>query len=314
MKTYNIETINSGELRKAACCNLSESFETNGAVNVSYSDAVTGAKEIEMLGLRGIYTQMQVENRPSMRGLAYPFGMEYIPGTWISNISIAKGASTVVTGYEGIAGSINVALIKPFEGEKLFVNTYVNHVGRSELNVHLNHNITDKWSVGALLHGNYMNAEIDHNHDNFLDIPKKEMLNGLFRVFYQGDNLHGELNAQALTSRFAGGQIGYTKNPTELYGVDVLTERVDVFGKVGYFGFDNQFASIAWLTNLIYHQNNGFFGRNNYDATQRSFYTNFIYQNIIGTSDHNYKTGFSYIHDNYVETFADADYDLIESV
>ena len=314
LKTYNIETINSGELRKAACCNLSESFETNGSVNVSYSDAVTGAKEIEMLGLRGIYTQMQVENRPSMRGLGYPFGMEYIPGTWISNISIAKGASTVVNGYEGMAGNINVELIKPFEGEKLFVNTYLNHVGRAELNVHLNHQISHNWSVGLLLHGNYFNNEIDHNHDTFLDIPKKENLNGLFRLFYRGESLRGQFNVQALTSRFAGGQVGYAENPTELYGVDLLTDRVEIFGKLGYLGFENQFASLGWIANAVYHKNDGFFGRNNYDATQRSFYTNLIYQNIIGTSDHNYKLGASYVYDNYDEIFADADYSLIESI
>jgi hypothetical protein len=314
LKTYNIETINSGELRKAACCNLSESFETNGSVNVAYSDAVTGAKEIEMLGLRGIYTQMQTENRPSMRGLAYPFGMEYIPGTWVSNISIAKGASTVVNGYEGMAGNINVELIKPFNGEKLFVNTYVNHVGRGELNVHLNHQISHNWSVGLLLHGNYFNGEVDHNEDTFLDIPKKENLNGLFRLFYRGENLRGQFNVQALTSRFAGGQIGYDENPTELYGVDLLTERVEVFGKIGYLGFENQFASLGWIANLTYHKNDGFFGRNSYDATQRSFYTNLIYQNIIGTSDHNYKLGASFVYDKYDEMFADVDYSLVESV
>lgn len=313
LKTYNIETINSGELRKAACCNLSESFETNGAVNVSYSDAVTGAKEIEMLGLRGIYTQMQVENRPSMRGLGYPFGMEYIPGTWVSNISIAKGASTVVNGYEGMAGNINVELIKPFEGEKLFVNTYVNHVGRAELNVHLNHNISEKWSVGALLHGNYMNTEVDHNHDSFLDIPKKENLNGLFRAFYRSEKLRGQFNVQALTSRFAAGQVGYNENSTDLYGVDLVTDRVEVFGKLGYLGFDSEFASLGWITNAVYHKNDGFFGRNNYDATQRSFYTNLIYQNIIKTSDHNYKLGGSFVYDDYAEAFADADYSAIES-
>jgi hypothetical protein len=312
LKTFNIEQINSGELRKAACCNLSESFETNGAVNVAYSDAVTGAKEIEMLGLRGVYTQMQIENRPSMRGLGYPFGMEYIPGTWVKSIAIAKGASTVVNGYEGIAGNINVELIKPFEGEKLHINGYTNHVGRTELNVHLNHQLTDKWSVGALLHGNLFNGEVDHNEDGFMDIPQKQNLNGLFRAFYRGETLRGQFNVQALSSRFQGGQVGFEEN-TDLYGVDLLTNRVDVFAKIGYLGFDNQFASLGWITNATFHQNDGFFGRNNYDATQRSFYTNLIYDNIIRTTDHKYKTGASFMYDDYDETFADVDYSLTES-
>ena len=312
LKTFNIEQINAGELRKAACCNLSESFETNGAVNVMYADAVTGAKEIEMLGLRGVYTQMQLENRPTMRGLGYSFGMEYIPGTWVKSISIAKGASTVVNGYEGIAGNINVELIKPFEGEKLHINGYANHVGRTELNVHLNHKLTDKWSVGALLHGNMFNGEIDHNEDTFMDIPQKQNLNGLFRAFYRGDILRGQFNVQALTSRHNGGQIGFENN-SDLYGFDLLTNRVDVFAKMGYLGFENQFASLGWITNATFHQNDGFFGRNQYDATQRSLYTNLIYDNIIRTTDHKYKTGASFMYDDYDETFADADYSLTES-
>ena len=34
------------ELFKAACCNLGESFVTNPSVDVNYSDATTGAKQI----------------------------------------------------------------------------------------------------------------------------------------------------------------------------------------------------------------------------------------------------------------------------
>lgn len=312
LKTFNIETINAGELRKAACCNLSESFETNGTVNVLYADAVTGAKEIEMLGLRGVYTQMQMENRPTMRGLGYSFGMEHIPGTWVRNISIAKGASTVVNGYEGMAGSINVELLKPFEAERLHVNGYANHVGRTELNVHLNHKITDKWSVGTLLHGSIFNGEVDHNEDGFMDIPQKQDLNGLFRAFYQGENLRGQFNIQALTSRHKGGQIGFEEN-ADLYGFDLLSDRVDVFAKIGYLGFANQFASLGWITNATFHKNDGFFGRNQYDAIQRSLYTNLIYDNIIRSTNHKYKTGVSFMYDDYDEIFADVDYSLTES-
>jgi len=38
------------ELFKAACCNLSESFESNPAVDVSYNEAVTGSKQIQLPG------------------------------------------------------------------------------------------------------------------------------------------------------------------------------------------------------------------------------------------------------------------------
>lgn len=314
VQTLNIETIGSGELKKAACCNLSESFETNGTVNVSYSDAVTGAKEIEMLGLRGIYSRMMLENRPSMRGLGYPFGMEYIPGTWISNISIIKGAANVVNGYEGISGTINIELIKPFEEEKVFLNVFQNQYGRSELNVHLNHDINKKWSIGTLLHSNYFKNEIDHNGDKFIDMPQKQMLNGMFRAFYRAENLRAQINVQALSARVAGGQIGYETDPANLYGFELLTDRVEVFGKIGYLGFDNPLASLGWITNLTWHKNDGFFGFKNYDATQHSLYTNVIYQSIFTTTDHNYKLGASYALDEYVETFDNVDYSLTESV
>ncbi|HZF64578.1 MAG TPA: carboxypeptidase-like regulatory domain-containing protein, partial [Chitinophagaceae bacterium] len=63
------------ELLKAACCNLSESFETNPSVDVAYSDAATGSKQIQLLGLSGNYTQLTVEGLPGPRGLATPLGL-----------------------------------------------------------------------------------------------------------------------------------------------------------------------------------------------------------------------------------------------
>ena len=130
----NVENISSGELRRAACCNLSESFENNATVNVSFTDAVTGAKEIEMLGLKGTYTQMMIENRPSFNRLGRAYGLEYIPGTFIEAIQISKGASSVKKGVQGITGQINTELISPFKGPLLFFNLFGNYTGRIELN------------------------------------------------------------------------------------------------------------------------------------------------------------------------------------
>jgi outer membrane receptor for ferrienterochelin and colicins len=314
IQTMNIETIGSGELKKAACCNLSESFETNGTVNVSYTDAVTGVKEIEMLGLRGIYTRMMVENRPSMRGLGYPFGLEFIPGTWVSNISIIKGAGNVVNGNEGIAGTMNVELIKPCDdADRFFVNGFFNRYGRSELNVHLNTKLSKKWHIGTLLHGANFNNPIDHNSDGFIDMPIKQTLNGMLRAFYPGEKWSGQFNVHALTYDISGGQIDYETAPNR-YGFELNTDRVEVFGKMGYIGFANPFASLGFITNLTWHENDGFFGLKQYDATQRSLYSTAIYQNIFATADHNYKLGVSYTLDEYVEMFDNVDYSLTESV
>jgi outer membrane receptor for ferrienterochelin and colicins len=120
MSTVNATTITSGELMRAACCNLSESFETSASVDVSYSDAVTGAKQIEMLGLAGIYTQMMSENIPNLRGLATSFGLSYVPGSWMESIQVSKGTSSVLNGYESISGQINVEYKKPQNSERFF--------------------------------------------------------------------------------------------------------------------------------------------------------------------------------------------------
>ena len=54
----NTDLIGQGQLIRAACCNLGESFTTNPSVDVSYSDAATGARQIKLLGLSGTYVQM----------------------------------------------------------------------------------------------------------------------------------------------------------------------------------------------------------------------------------------------------------------
>src|SRR6185312_2751762 len=129
--------INSNDLLKAACCNLSESFETNPSVDVSYSDAVTGSRQIELLGLAGIYTQLTVENLPGPRGIATPLGLNSIAGPWIESIQLSKGTGSVANGYESIAGQINVELKNPATAEKLYANGYVNDMGKTDFNLNL---------------------------------------------------------------------------------------------------------------------------------------------------------------------------------
>ena len=105
-KEIRTEVISAAGLCKMACCNLAESFENSASVTVGYSDAVTGARQIRLLGLSGIYTQMLDENRPVMRGLSAPFGLAYVPGQWLESIQIAKGASSVINGVESMTGQI----------------------------------------------------------------------------------------------------------------------------------------------------------------------------------------------------------------
>ena len=160
------------ELLKAACCNLSESFETNPSVDVSYNDAVTGSKQIQLLGLSGNYTQLTVENLPGPRGIATPLGLNSIAGPWIESIQLTKGVGSVANGYESIAGQINVELKKPENSEQLLANIYVNTAGKTDLNLNLSKKIGRNWSTGLLLHDDFLaNKKMDYNKDGFRDLP-----------------------------------------------------------------------------------------------------------------------------------------------
>ena len=104
INSINMQTLSTGELEKAACCNLSESFSTNATVDVTFTDAVSGAKRIQMLGLDGVYTQITQENIPLIRGMSSSYGLSYTPGAWIESIQIIKGSGSVVNGFESFTG------------------------------------------------------------------------------------------------------------------------------------------------------------------------------------------------------------------
>lgn len=315
LSPINLETIGGGELRKAACCNLAESFTTNGAVDVGYGDAVTGAREIRLLGLRGTYTQLMVENRPSMGGLGSPFALEYIPGTWLSSIQISKGTSTVQNGYQAIAGQINSELVKPFQDKPLFINLYGSTFGRGEINVHLNKKINDKWSAGTLLHASKMENNLDGNNDNFHDTPQTDLLNGMFRLFYRGELFRAQFNVHALRDRHTSGQIA-DKLPTgtPVYSIRQDHDRVEVFGKMGYLGFKDLNNTLGFITNASWHQLDSYYGNRFHSGVQKNAYANLIYSTYIGNTDHKFNMGGSYLYDNYDEQLDDFDASRTESV
>ncbi len=315
IEVLNMETIGSGELRKAACCNLSETFLTNAAIDVSYSDAVTGAKEIMMLGLRGTYTQMMVENRPSMSGLGSAFALEYLPGTWLESIQISKGTGTVQNGYQAVAGQINSELVKPFEDKSLFVNLYGSTFGRGEANIHLNHKITDELSAGLLLHGSFMKNRIDDNNDNFYDTPQKEMLNGMFRLFYRSDIVRAQFNVHALKDRRRSGQIvPKGESPIGYYEIGQDHDRVELFAKMGYLGFKNPSQNMGFIANASWHELDSYYGNRFHRGVQRNFYANWMFNTDLGNADHKLKTGTSFLYDDYQEKLNDTDFSRTEKV
>jgi len=315
LETRNVESIGSRELRKAPCCNLSESFETNGAVDVAYANALTGVKEIQMLGLRGVYSQFMVENRPTMAGIATPFAFEYVPGTWLDGIQLAKGASSVKNGNAGIAGQINIELVKPHLDKPVFVNAFSSTEGRGELNVHLNHKGKGKVSNGLLLHGSFVENKWDMNDDNFYDSPSRRQLNGLYRVFYESPKMCAQFNVQALTDRREGGQINPLEGVPGLFGIRQNNDRVEVWGKVGYEGIGGKpYNQLGNMVSASWHRTSSLFGPNTYTAEQQSFYWQSLYQTIIGTTDHKIVAAPSFQYDDIRESVNDGKLDRREAV
>ncbi|MEY3194638.1 MAG: hypothetical protein RIQ78_735 [Bacteroidota bacterium] len=313
LETRNVERISSNELRKAPCCNLSESFQTNGAIDVTYPNALTGVKEIQLLGLRGIYSQFLVENRPTMTGIATPFAFEYIPGSWLSGIVLAKGASTVKNGSNGITGQINADLVKPQTDKPLFVNLFTSTEGRGEVNIHLNKK-GENASQGLYVHGSTVENTWDTNGDNFKDSPNRHQLNGLYRLVYDGPKGCAQFNVQALTDRRQSGQIRENK-AGQMFSIDQQNDRVEMWGKYGKEAlFGRQFLELGNILGASWHRTNAVYGPNDYRAEQKSLYWQTLVQNIIGTTNHTIVVAPSIQYDDIQEFVNEGDLSRRETV
>ena len=318
LESKHVEVITEAELTKAACCNLSESFETNASIDVSFTDAISGAKTIRMLGLDGRYVLINRENIPHVRGLAGRYGLGYVPGTWIQSIDVGKGAGTVINGYESMTGQINVELKKPENSERLYLNAYGNSFGRVELNANHARSVNDKWSTAFLVHTNYFNNQIDQNNDGFMDLPKSRQLNVMNRYKFQSDKLVSQFGVNMMRDEKAGGQLGFGfdddfRNSIE-YGFSNQTTRVEVFGKTGLLFQHKPYKGWGFIYSGTYLDIDGGFGRNNYQGQETTFYGNTIFQNIINNSAHQYKTGASILIDDFDEVFADSTFSRQEIV
>ncbi|MHA7130122.1 TonB-dependent receptor plug domain-containing protein [Algoriphagus namhaensis] len=295
------------ELQKAACCNLSESFETNASVDVSFADAVTGTKMIQMMGLDGRYTLISREGIPNIRGLNSRQGLTFVPGTWIQSIDVGKGAGSVINGYESMTGQINVELFKPESMDNWYLNAYLNSFGRLELNANKQIQISDKWSSGILFHADQISSEIEGNDDGFMDLPKSRQINLLNRYKYEGDRLMAQIGFNLFTSNTAGGQLGFGFGDdlasSSMYGYQLNTSKAELFGKIGMIYPAKPTQSWGFQYSLSYQDFDGGAGRRIYSGEQRTAYGNFIYQNILGNSFHQYKAGASFLYDDFDESF-----------
>ena len=314
------ETMTSRELLKAACCNLSESFETNPAVDVAFNDAVTGSKQIQLLGLSGIYTQLTVENMPGPRGLSTPLGLNSIAGPWIDNIQLTKGVGSVANGFESIAGQINVDLKTPESPEKLLANVYVNDFGKTDLNLNFTQKLGDNWSTAFLLHDDWLLNQSDENRDGFRDLPTGNQFSIVNRYAYNNKKgLSAQFGLKILDEQRVAGQIGYKQTYNlpvyDKYGLNIDINRRELFGKIGYVFPQSKYKSIGLQMSTFKHNQQMTFGPGNeYNGLQQNIYLNLIYQSIIGTTKNKFRTGISYVRDNYNESYIKLPYSRIESV
>lgn len=302
------ELITAKGLRKAACCNLSESFETNPSVDVTNTDAVTGTKRIRMLGLDGVYSQIMVENMPSVRGLAARTGLKFIPGTWIKSIAINKGAGSVVNGYESVTGQINVTLAQPNNSEPLLVNLYGNAAGRVEANVNTAHTFgkDDRWSTALLLHANNTSRGVDRNNDQFFDVPQGTQLNAVSRWKYRGDVIVAQFGVKAVYDDHFTGQTsfeqGQERSTVLPYGVGFTTRRIEGFTKFGILPPNKPNQSLGIIVSGVHHEQDSFWGVNDFDATQDNLSVNAIFQTQINPK-HRFSLGASYLFDRYNQKY-----------
>jgi outer membrane receptor for ferrienterochelin and colicins len=319
MSIRQVEQLDASELSRAACCNISEAFETNASVDVVSSDGVTGAKKIQMLGLDGIYTSLQFENIPLVRGLANLDGLSHIPGTWVQSIQISKGSGSVVNGYEGMTGQINLEFLKPDDlNEKIFINLYGNVMGRAEINAHIGDKINKKWSTLFLAHANMNQIPLDNNNDGFMDVTLKKQINLFNRWKYKGEHYRAQFGVRGIVEEKTGGVMDFDPETdfgtTNRYGVGATGNHLEGFYKSGIVFDKRPWRSVAIITRGSYHDQTLYAGLMNYEGNETYFYSNLIFSDIIKTTEHKYKIGASYVFDDYDETFNGKNYVRTEHV
>ncbi len=305
--TANTTVVTSKELLKAACCNLAESFETNPSIDVNFSDALTGTKQIKMLGLTSPYLMITEENIPSVRGASQAYGLSFTPGTWVESIQITKGAGSVVNGYESISGQINTELIKPSKDIPFFLNAYGSTDSRFELNTHFNKKISEDWATSLYVHGNTRVSKNDMNDDGFLDNPLGKQINLVNRWQYTNANTGwvSFINFKYMKDEKQTGEVDFDKDrdklTTNYWGSEINTDRFDFSSKIGYVFKDMPYQSIGFQNAFSNHNQESYFGLNQYDIKQQSYYSNLIFNSIINNTMNKFATGLNFTYDKYAE-------------
>lgn len=301
----NVVKISEEELLKAACCNLSESFETNPSVDVNHNDAITGTKQIEMLGLKSPYILITEENIPMVRGASQTYGLGFTPGTWIESIQVTKGMGSVTNGYESIVGQINTEIKKPYSDMPFFFNLFNSIDGRVEANAHLKSTISDKIQTTSFIHYNNREKANDKNGDKFLDKPIQDQLNLLSKWQYTdaANGIVSFLNIRYLDDNKKVGSIDFNEKSdlSRLWGGEIFTNRFDSSFKLGYVNPKIPYQSLGFQLAYNFHDQESYYGLNDYNISQKSLFINLIYNSIISNTKNKIKAGLNFSSDSYDE-------------
>lgn len=321
-KTLRTELISASGLQKMACCNLAESFENSASVTVGYSDAVTGARQIRLLGLSGTYTQMLDENRPVMRGITAPYGLSYVPGPWLESIQIAKGSPSVINGLESMTGQINLEHRKPTEEKPLFIQASMMSDTKADFNLTSAWQLSPKVYTIVLGHASGNFKTYDMNHDGFRDDPEMLQFNVASRWLYYTPELQVRWGVKAVKDRRQGGMDGYDKDRVRLlvsgpvegsgkadvlssepWGTEIDNRLLNAYLKVGKPLREDGSSSIAAIVDWSWQESDSWFGASSYIARQRSGFVNLLYRNMLNQS-HDFTFGLSGTFDHIDETVA----------
>ena len=301
----NEDMISSAELTRAACCNLGESFVTNPSVDVTYSDAATGAKQIKLLGLSGTYVQMMTENIPNFRGVAAPYGLGYVPGPWMQSIQGSKGSASVKNGYEAITGQINVEFKKPQlpEADWLSVNLFGSTTNRYEANADATVKLSKRWSTSLLAHYENETKAHDSNDDGFADIPQVKQYNVWNRWAYMGDRYVFQAGIKALSEDRNSGQVSHGgSHSADPYKISIGTDRYEAFTKNAYIFDKEKNTNLALILSGSLHKQDAVYGRKLYDVDQHNAYASLLFETELGKC-HSLSAGLSFNYDSYNQRY-----------
>lgn len=301
----NQDMISSAELSRAACCNLGESFVTNPSVDVSYSDAATGAKQIKLLGLSGTYVQMLTENIPNYRGAASPYGLGYVPGPWMQSIQVSKGISSVKNGYEAITGQINVEFKKPQlpEADWVSANLFGSSTGRFEANADGTLKLNKRWNTSLLAHYENETKTHDGNKDGFVDIPRVEQYNLWNRWAYMGDHYVFQAGFKTLSETRNSGQATHNMEPMgNLYKIGIDTERYEAFTKNAYIFNKEKNTNLALILSSTWHNQDAMYGLKQYNVNQTNVYASLMFETELNKQN-SISAGLSFNYDSYDQRY-----------